>query len=196
MFSDVAWGSMIGFSSQLHTNQDHFSISNASDAGFTITDLQIFLGDDTEFDTSVLSLGMLTDPAGDLMFSPVLATAIIDGASTASFSFSGFDAGDVFEFNVGFLDGSGDVASGPDLNYALLAVTFSDGQTLETTFSGGPTSPPTGNRQAFMFSASATSDEPVEIPGVPAPSSALLLTMGIMGLGGCARARRLLSSAF
>jgi len=186
----TASGSMIGFTAQLHTNLDHFSISNDSDAGFTITDLEILLGDDAVFDTSTLSLGMLTDPGGDLMFTPVLETAIVDGATSASFDFSGFDSGDVFEFDVRFLNAAGASAAGSDLNNAVLAVTFSDGQTLQTTFSGGPTSPPASNRQAFMFSGSATAAEQAEIPSTPEPSSALLLMMGIIGLGGFARARR------
>jgi hypothetical protein len=180
-----ASATMISFLGQIQTNQDSFSILNTSDAGLSITDLTIDLGDNAQFDTSVLSLTSMSD----LSFAPSLETAVIEGASIAMFSFSGFDPGETFSFDVAYQNGTGATAAGPDLNNALLTVTFSNGQTLSTTFSGGPTVPPTSNRQAFMFNASATAD--VLVSEVPEPASAVLFLLGLATAGAtCVRGRR------
>lgn len=180
-----ASATMISFLAQIHTNQDSFSIQNSSDVGLSITDLTIDLGDNAQFDTSVLSLTSMSD----LSFAPSLETAVTDGASSAMFSFSGFDPGETFSFDVAFQNGAGATAAGPDLNNALLTVTFSNGQTLSATFDGGPTMPPSSNRQAFLFNASATVD--VSVSEVPEPASAVLYLLGMATAGAtCIRGRR------
>lgn len=176
---------MVSFIAQIQTNTGEFQITNLSDDGFQLTGLNIQLGSNTEFQAPPLSLSGITDEGALLTFSPALASAILDGGTSAAISFTGFDPNDVWGFTTGFVDRlDSTVAMGADMNNALITATFSNGQILMATFNGAAA----GNRKAFTFSGSAEAS--VAVLQNPEPSSVMLLLIGGVVFGGMAAVRR------
>lgn len=181
-----ASASWLSFGAQLQANSGTFRIVNFSDPGFSLTSLVIDLGDNAVFDTSTLKLGKIIDTGATLTSSP-LATTVINGASSATFNFTGFGTADLFTLKTKFTDLlHGGAAAGSDFNNATLTATFSNGQVLQTGFVGGPTTP-SANRKSFIFAAIAQAVTPTAdtLPPThhPEPSSIVLLLLGLTTLG-------------
>jgi len=181
-----ASASWLSFGAQIQANTGTVSITNLSDPGFSLTRLVINLGDNAVFNTSTLKLGKIIDTGAVLTSSP-LATTVIKGAASATFTFTGFDAADSFVFNTKFADLlNGGAAAGSDFNNATLTATFSNGQVLQTGFDGGPTTP-SSDRKSFIFEAIAQAAAPTvaTLPPThhPEPNSLVLLMLGLTALG-------------
>ena len=161
-----------GFLAEIRPAQSHFAIRNISDEN-DIVQVIIQLGDNTIFETSIHQteamtgeifvthdfnitpgpdgFAALSDSAVPLSHVGALTTAIVDGTSTATLNFTGFNAGDAWGVLVDYVDRDGTTSAGSDMNNALLTVSFANGDVLSTTFEGGPTA--TGNRRSFPFAA-------------------------------------------
>lgn len=178
----VASAGIISFVAQIQTNTGEFRITNLSDSGYQLTGLQIQLGDNTMFDTSVLETSGLTDD-GQLLEFTALAWAVLNQGVDATLAFTGFDPNDVFGFKTGFVDRlDGTIATGSDMNYAKVIATFTGGHVLESTFNGGPTSPSTSGRRSFVFTGSSEVEDPESLHS-PEPASGALLLIGLGCLG-------------
>lgn len=169
-----------------------FSITNNSTAGERVTRFQL----------DISPAGMVWDPVdlgppgngtAGTPFSPVgsdgATTGLVptggpaDGATLLDLSFTGFDAGETFRWNLDIDGASGSPVTVPGnlLIGSLATIDFSDGQRLL-----GVLSAVAGNSDASQFVVTGITVTPASLPGTLALAG---LALGALGVAGRKRAQ-------
>lgn len=154
-------------------NVPDFELTNTSQAGAQITGFQLSIGDTSaNFDFVRIQTAFI-DPGNDLSFALNTVGTVNNGIGDdiLDYSFTGFDPGDVFRFEVDVdRDVGGPITDFRDVLFptATAFLTFSSGSTLSTTLN--PADPNSGT---FTF-------EDVTIAPVPLPGSAPLLALAAL----------------
>jgi len=165
-------------------NVPDFQLVNTSSSGIQITDFSMTIGD-TDFNFDFVRIQTaFNDPGADLTYALDTVGLVNDGVGedVLEYSFTGFDGGDIFRFEV---DVDPDVGSpSQDFREALfplaqITVGFSDGSVFSQLLN--PTTP---TQSSFAF------EERTIVP-VPLPSGlALYLGTALIGGGIAARKQR------
>lgn len=165
-------------------NVPDFTLENISMSAVQITDFNLTIGAAaTHFYDFVRLQSVFNDPSGDLVFtlnSPELINDSI-GDPAIDYDFTGFDPGDIFQFEVDVDPLVGDIT----VDYreilfpsAVLTVGFSNGETLSQILNPSDT-----NLAGYNFTQTSQSKS------VPEPSS--IGALALLGLGAVvARCRR------
>ncbi|WP_036832129.1 PEP-CTERM sorting domain-containing protein [Photobacterium sanctipauli] len=158
-----------------NNTSDHFTLTNNSNAGETITKITFDISStNLFFDTSNVAPGnigndFMTNGASDTVGETYPATAISNGSQSVDITFSNFDASETFIFGADF-DDFGDIdGTHPDVSDLFgttMAIMFSDGTTLLGEFIDT-------NSQGFG----------AEWSQVPEPSALSLLGLGLLAFG-------------
>ena len=168
-------------------NVPDFQLENISDSGtgIGITDFNLTIGN-TRFNYDFVRIQNVTnDPGSDLNFTlnNVFFSNNGIGEDFIDYDFTGFDAGDIFQFEV---DVDPDSGSPPQdfrqvlFPTAVVAVTFTNGTTLSQTLNPGSTVP-TG----YSFQQT----ESIPMTPVPLPAGLPLYFMALL-LGGYVAKRK------
>jgi hypothetical protein len=210
--------SLVGFLAEIDTSHKTFAIYNLSDPGLEITSVMIALGSGAAFSTEDLRdatehhhihvhedfaftpeedphFKTNWDSGPPLMLLGPLADCVQAGASTASFAFTGFGAGDAWGLRVRIVeaDDGHHKAKGSAMDGAVITVVFSDGTTLSSTFESGlsqsrsqllqitATGEQAGDEHQHEFLFGARVNVP-DTPEVPAPGAWLLFALGMAGV--------------
>lgn len=187
---------MLSFSIDGNTFTQPFSISNSSDAGERVTRFQLDIAPtNTCFDTVSLSgdnvspcqrlnnNGVPFTPVGGDAATTGLVTPVVlpDGATLLDISFTDFDAGETFRWDVDIdHDDGGSTVNGNELIGALATIDFSDGQRLLGVLAAVP-----GNDDASTFTVTGITTTPT----VPAPLTLSLVLLGLLSVLGRRRVR-------
>ena len=165
-------------------NVPDFQLTNTTDPslGIQITSFDMTIGD-TSFNYDFVRIENVVTDSGDALVSNLLTVGTVNngvGDDILSYTFSGFDAGDVFQFEVDVDPDTG----GPwaDFRNALfpngsVSVTFSNGAVLSQDFTNANSSD-----TSFQFDSVAVVPLPATLP--------LLLPAGLFGGAVLRRARR------
>jgi hypothetical protein len=211
--------SLVGFLAEIDTSHKTFAIYNLSDPGLEITNVTIALGSGAAFSTDDLReatehhrihvhedfaftpeedshFKTNWDSGPPLMLLGRLADCVQAGASTASFAFTGFGAGDAWGLRVRIVeaDDAHHKAKGSAMDGTVITVVFSDGTTLSSMFESGLSRShsqslhitATGgqaeheHQHEFLFGARV--NVPDAPPEVPAPGAWLLFALGMAGV--------------
>lgn len=163
-------------------NVPDFQLTNTSAANLDITNFQLSIGDTAFNFDFVRNPSAFVDPGGDL--TPTLNTVGTSnngvGDDLLDYSFTGFNPGDVFRFEVDVdPDAGGPVQDFRDVFFptATAFLTFSDGSTLSNVLN--PADP-----NASTYSFGETAPAPVPLPG------GLGLLLAALGIGAVALRRR------
>ncbi len=168
-------------------NVPDFQLENTSQAGISITDFNLTIGD-TAFNFDFVRIQSIFLDTGATLTHTLNTVGFANngiGDDVLDYDFTGFDSGDIFRFEVDVDPDSGSPSQDfRDVLFptAIAAVTFSDGTTLSQTLTTSTTSP---TNYAFGLA---------EVVAVPLPGTlGLYLMAGLLG-GSVAQRKRTIRS--
>lgn len=171
-----------------------FAITNSSTAGEKVIRFQLDLSPVSMVFDPVdngppfnNTLGTPFTPTGGSGTTTGLVTpvSLADGASLLDLTFTDFDVGETFSWDVDVDGASGSPVSvyGDDLIGAIALIDFNNGERLSGLLAAVP-----GNSDASEFTVTGRSPTPDD--NIPEPVTAFGLTAALAGLGGYLRRRR------